>query len=929
MIYTAVPGRAIPLGYLGENLVEAVVFDRTCWLSEYGPGTFELIHRRSQDTDPFPIAVTVSGGTVTWIPTESDTAYRGVGECQLSFYTPDGKLKKSEIYQTVTARSLTSAEDPPSPAQGWVEQVLQAAAGIQNMQADAETLVPGSAATVTKTVDPDTGVVMLTFGIPEGLKGDTGRGIASMSVLSTGEWRVIYTDGTSETVGYDVYSAIDALKTAAQEAAETASGAAGTAVDAATSAAGSAANAAGSAESAATSAQNASHDADRAEQGAEDAQESATAAAGSATSAAGSASSAASANTAAQQAKTDAIAAKTDAETAARNAEEWASQVDPDNLAHIDGSYPDMTVGNAEQLVSTLFVEGTEPYTFRKAGGSHDIGNREYDEIVGGSLPWNQIIRNGNFADGATGWTASTAYSSVSVSAGVLTLYHTGTSTRSYGVQTTASVVAEHKYLFAANYVRRKIGDDADLKKLVLKGNTTVLCTLATNVEPDVAMRVRSVFASPTDYQTLDIRFGGSVSNPYSEDNDKLFELSNVNLFDLTLMFGSTIADYIYSLEQANAGAGVAWFRRYFPNDFYSYTPGNMESVQVSAHKTVGFNAYNPATGTAKVLGGMQYQITGAYTALAIDGAAITPDTDGIFTPSKNGTLTVTGGDSTTTCVHLVNSGYRNGEYEPYVEHNYPLDSSLTLRGIPTLDGDKLKFNGDIYSADGTVTRRYGIADLGQRSWTRLAAGYFRSDGLNNIRVPSTTAVVPKWILLSSGGYKTESPTHIVNNPTTYDKCVAVSTSGYLMISDSAYTDAATFKAAMSGVMLVYELATPTTETAEPFQSPQIVDDFGTEEYVDAGFAAGTRDFAFPVGHDTKYPPNLRDKLQKLPSAAADDGRYVIQQTDGNMALVPDTSPGQIAALAVRVPDPPTTDGTYRLTVTVTDGIPAYSWVQA
>ena len=128
MIYTAVSGRAIPLGFLGENRVEAVIFDRACWLQEYGPGTFELIHRRSQDTDPFPIAVTVSGGAVTWVPTESDTAYRGVGECQLSFYTPDGKLKKSEIYQTVTARSLTSAEDPPSPAQGWVEQVLRTGA---------------------------------------------------------------------------------------------------------------------------------------------------------------------------------------------------------------------------------------------------------------------------------------------------------------------------------------------------------------------------------------------------------------------------------------------------------------------------------------------------------------------------------------------------------------------------------------------------------------------------------------------------------------------------------------------------------------------------------------------------------------------------------------------------------------------------------
>lgn len=229
MIYTAVPGRAIPLGYLGENLVEAVVFDRSCWLTEYGPGTFELVHKRSHDSAPQPVALSVSGGVVTWTLTEADTAYRGVGECQLMYYTPDGKLKKSEIWQTFTARSLTSPADVPEPMQGWVEQVLQAAAGIQNMQADAETLAPGSAATVTKTVDPDTGVVTLTFGVPEGLKGDTGRGIASMSVLSTGEWRVTYTDGTSVTVGYDVYSAIQALADAAAQSADRAEQAANTA----------------------------------------------------------------------------------------------------------------------------------------------------------------------------------------------------------------------------------------------------------------------------------------------------------------------------------------------------------------------------------------------------------------------------------------------------------------------------------------------------------------------------------------------------------------------------------------------------------------------------------------------------------------------------------------------------------------------------
>lgn len=49
-------------------------------------------------------------------------------------------------------------------------------------------------------------------------------------------------------------------------------------------------------------------------------------------------------------------------------------------------------------------------------------------------------------------------------------------------------------------------------------------------------------------------------------------------LFDITQMFGSTIADYIYSLEQANAGAGVAWFKQMFPAESYPYNPGEIIS---------------------------------------------------------------------------------------------------------------------------------------------------------------------------------------------------------------------------------------------------------------------------------------------------------------------------------------------------------------
>ena len=57
--------------------------------------------------------------------------------------------------------------------------------------------------------------------------------------------------------------------------------------------------------------------------------------------------------------------------------------------------------------------------------------------------------------------------------------------------------------------------------------------------------------------------------------------------------------------------------------------------------------------------------------------------------------------------------------------------------------------------------------------------------------------------------------------------------------------------------MLVYELATPTTEQAEPYQELQICSPYGTEEYVTTGIV--------PVGHYTKYPTDLKSKLEGLP----------------------------------------------------------------
>jgi hypothetical protein len=50
--------------------------------------------------------------------------------------------------------------------------------------------------------------------------------------------------------------------------------------------------------------------------------------------------------------------------------------------------------------------------------------------------------------------------------------------------------------------------------------------------------------------------------------------MKNVMCIDLTQLFGSRIADYLYNLESNQEGAGVALFRQLFYKDYYDYNVG-------------------------------------------------------------------------------------------------------------------------------------------------------------------------------------------------------------------------------------------------------------------------------------------------------------------------------------------------------------------
>lgn len=527
------------------------------------------------------------------------------------------------------------------------------------------------------------------------------------------------------------------------------------------------------------------------------------------------------------------------------------------------------------------------PYMFQRTGGGMNIGNARLssNKIVGGSMAWNQLEYNGK-GDSITGWTARHGdatqengfirVTAVQDSAGMgLTGGDTG-----YHV---TDVIQNHKYLIVAQVRKPTAGSF----KLSYNGGTAQDSIV---VPANAWTTIGAVWTYTTDI------VNGKLYLLTSASNGDVVDYRNIMSFDLTQMFGTTIADYIYSLDQATAGAGVAWFRKYFPDAYYDYNAGELLSVSgLISHDMTGFNQWDEVWENGYITDASG---ANAYSNVFIRSKnyiRILPDTSYYFhnggavsnadvyfyNANKEYLGRDTGGHQTLTnanqifttpsdayymrfymgsaygttyrnniCINFSNPDM-NGKYEPYQLHSYPLDSDIILRGIPKLDTDNhLYYDGDIYHADGKVDRRYGVVDMGALTWS-LAGGGTEHARFETQLPYDTIAVGQSGIMpnMICPKYETSYFTAVYYH--TKDKIIATwsstatGTTKTLAVYDSSYTDAVTFKTDMSGVYLVYELAYPTTEEADPFTDPQVVSPYGTEEYISTGIV--------PVGNETQY----------------------------------------------------------------------------
>lgn len=542
---------------------------------------------------------------------------------------------------------------------------------------------------------------------------------------------------------------------------------------------------------------------------------------------------------------------------------------------------PQMTVGS---LMSEEYTEEKMPYLYRVSGGGVEVGKVEADEIVGGTVAWNQLMVNGNF-ETTTSWTA--VRGTFSVSGNVLT--YTSTEIGGAGAQNriakSANLPANHIYMISAEC------SPAHATNLVIIARMGT-----TNIEKKVAVttgwsRNALMYAPTAEVTAIYIGLTETTTNGYAIGDIDYYK--NVQVFDLTQMFGTTIADHLYSLEQSSAGAGVAVFRKMFPNAYYPYSAGELKHVSgVSEKVTSGKNLLDLSTITTTTPSNWGVDITdgvltvthktsystgtpnctlnlpaGDYfiTYSATKGSSISLYVDDVYSKvfhATSNTFTVEKGhvytlrfsaDTGTPNVIrnlIVGSGTTLKAYEPYKKHTYTLDSSLTLRGIPKLSNGQIYWDGDTYTADGVVTRKYGIVTLnGSESWQYYSVAQgnmFRyvvtgTPGKNN-----QTVITSRYRVVALNESRSEG--------------TVSGASDFLDIIDNNYSTIADWKASLvsNPITVVYQLGTPTTETAEPYEAYQHVTKGGTEEYVSAGIV--------PVGHITKYYGDIGSKVDGLPS---------------------------------------------------------------
>ena len=510
--------------------------------------------------------------------------------------------------------------------------------------------------------------------------------------------------------------------------------------------------------------------------------------------------------------------------------------------ANEDGKYPQMTSGFASNLVGRGEAVDAE-IGFRASGGmSIEDGAARVKELHGNSLVWNQYAKDLS-AIGTQYYSNNFGSATYDNNTKSVECKVTSLGASEYYLESFWSCVGSHKYMASLNVKSYSTASGLRIY------HSSSLISAASNVgKTNEWGNCVCFFKASDSNERCRFRPFGGGSASLTETGSVFFK--NPLLIDLTQMFGAgnepTTLEEFYNRIPQNV-------------DLYAYNEGEIISTNAEGIKSVGFNAWDEewvigqntwgeigphstrvsCKNPIRVIGGEKYFYaapsnlgTSGFTFKDSEGnnvgdAAIGVMPNKVFTTPTNAAYMFFYVDSNYTapykndiCINLVHSGYRNGEYQPYMQFIRNLDNRIKeafpngLRSAGSASDKVYNKNGKGY-----IEKRIGVVDMGALPWVSVS-GIFKCDFSAYTKKHSSN------ILCSA---------YVTSSVREQEKTIYYADSFFgsyaLTIKDSAYTNIDTFKAAVQGIPLYYELAEPIiTEYDEPFNLDYEVWDFGTEQ---------------------------------------------------------------------------------------------------
>ena len=521
-----------------------------------------------------------------------------------------------------------------------------------------------------------------------------------------------------------------------------------------------------------------------------------------------------------------------------------------------------MAISYKHKIYTTLGTPTTLSEDVVSVTNSVGVPTKDYT-IKGKTIVWNQLLQNGIFND-STGWTG--VQGSISVSNNVLKYIPNSTTGTSHRLKTTFETQKNGKYFvsaimtaesagtgvieFSRGYVRLAkslsansrtvvegimsiggdedeysvlqffVNDSDDLGSVTFTIERLFVCNLTlmfgTGNEPATAAEFRTMF--PNDYY------------PYNVGELKSIEPTGIEVIGLnqlklsgrteisddrtpTSVYTDVDSDVFYKGLAANGYLQASRIENYAISDSSISLKGTMNVYGIGFPMKASPNTtyYIYMTGSGKYVRA-SYLDSGKK----IIGFTDTENPIEQFTTPANCAYIIViflanPADAEIKFENICVSTLQTTEYKPYSKRVQTID---TVKYFP----DGMRSAGSVYDeinfSSQKAIKRIGSVDLGTLNWTyESTASHERfTANVSGMKLASATSV--KGNIVCSK-YITTSADDIWLH--TADKTIAShNTVAQVWVYDSAYTDAAAFKSAMSGVMLYYELATSVETTITP-----------------------------------------------------------------------------------------------------------------